>query len=162
MRRTLEICYLWMFPCVPNVKVKWNSTREPAEYRGPLPLVCFTSAWLSWSNPALCQYGGWELRHQTRGPEPEPGRKERALVPEQQLLHGREVARAAWDTATWAWEAWLGPQSLGCESNGFHSLKADACLYCWALRFNHPSFQHSRRNMLDSGCFARQRHQHKF
>ena len=72
---TLGNYYMWTFPCVPNVKGKWNSTREPAKHTGPLPLACFTSAWLSWSNPALCLYGEWELWPQTPRAEPDQGER---------------------------------------------------------------------------------------
>lgn len=93
-RETLGTCYIWMFPCVPNVKSKWNSAREPVKYTGPLPPVCFTSAWFSWSNPILCQYEGWELWPQTPRAEPDQGERRESCSASGAVAMG--LREAAW------------------------------------------------------------------
>lgn len=113
-RGTLGICSVWTFPCVPNVKGKWNSTREPAKYTGPLPPVCFTSAWLSWSNPALCRYGGWKLWPQTPRAEPDRGERRTSCGASGAMAVGaREVAWASsgrcYPARALRGKAWLGP-----------------------------------------------------
>lgn len=92
-RGTLGICCKWTFPCVPNAKGKWNSTREPAKYTRPLPLVCLTSAWFCWSNPALCRYRRWELWPQTLRAELDQGERRASCGASREIAVGvREVA----------------------------------------------------------------------
>lgn len=118
-----DLLYIWMFPHVPNVKGKWNSTREPAKYTVPLPLVCFISAWLSQFNTACCMgdenYGP---RHKCWARAREGGESCAAKEATPSCLS--EIAQDAWDSVMWAW-AWHRKcdwghryASSGCKRNG--------------------------------------------